>query len=798
MRDPRQHASQHTVHHFTLRALGDLPMSFSLQTRLFATTAVCALCAGNAFAQSVTPPANTTILSPIVVDTPKAPSPAAPRKRAPAATPSAPPAAQPGALDALSTSSEKVNASIFDSPGTVTVKSTAEMERQNINTPRDLVRDEPGVSFGNQPTRGGGTNYVIRGIGENRVRVEIDGVKVPDFPGSNAGSPTGYTRDFVDLDALKRVEIIRGPASALYGSDAIGGVIAYVTKDPADYLALVNKDWYFSTKGGFDTVDRSVYTTITGANRVGNVDSMLLVTRRWGHEVIPNGSMSPNPQNYMATNTLGKVVYNALDGGQLKLTGEYFNKSAEIDVRSEVGVFPTTTFARIFNSTADDTNERSRLSLEWNSPVRWWIADSIRTNVYATKGMRQELSDVFRANYFGGPVPTTPTQRRLSDFGFEQTIYGGEIQMTAKRHAFGAENLLTYGVTLDQTSTSRPRYRTQTTLSNGAVTSTVGGETFPNKNFPDTETTQVAAYVQNIARWGALRVIPAVRFDLYDLKVNPDAMFNNSNTTGVVVSDMTATAISPKLGITYDLTDQYRVFGQYVHGFRAPPYDNANFGFRNTTSFYEILPSANLRPETVDGYEGGLRGRFANGSSFQVSGFYNKYKDFIDTVTLASPPPPAFTQFQYQNVSNVTIYGWEAKGEWRFVPTWSLFGSLAYAHGTNDDTKAPLNSVDPLKVVSGLRYRGTNGWNGEVRATWVAEKDQVTTGTFVVPAHTTVDTLFGYEVSPGMTINAGVFNVFNASYFNPTDVAGIAANSSLLELYRAPGRSAAMNVTFRW
>lgn len=772
-------------------------MSHLRKTKFLLSTAVCGLSATGAFAQTPPPASGTTVLSPIVVEAPPAAAPRRAVQPKPGASQQPVASGTPGALDALSTSSEKAAASVYDAPGTVTVKSTAEMERQNINTPRDLVRDEPGISYSTQPTRGGGTNYIIRGIGENRVRVEIDGVKVPDFPGSNAGSPTGYTRDFVDLDAVKRVEVVRGPASALYGSDAIGGVVAYVTKDPADYLALVNKDWYFSVKGGFDTADRSVYTTLTGATRVNNVDSMLLVTRRWGHEVTPNGSLDPNPQSYMTTNSLGKIVYKSLEG-QLKLTGEYMTRTVDTNVRSEVGNF-SSQYASIFNSTADDTNLRGRLSLEYTGRVDWWLADNIRTNIYATQVKRQELSEQLRASWFGGPAPTAPTQLRLSDFQFEQTIYGGEVQLSARRFAFGAENMITYGISLDQTSTTRPRYRTQETLATGAVTYSVAGESFPNKNFPDTDTTMAAAYVQDIARWGALRVIPAVRFDVYDLKVHPDDMFNRSNVTGVQVSNMTATAISPKLGVTYDLTQNYRLFGQYAHGFRAPPYDNANFGFRNTTSFYEILPSFNLRPETVDGFESGIRARFASGSSFQLTGFYNKYKDFIDIVTVTQANPPALTQFQYQNVSNVTIYGWEAKGEWRFVPTWSLFGSMALAIGSNDATHKPLDSVDPFKVVGGVRYHGNNGWGGEVRATWVAEKDRVSDASFVhVPAHTTVDTLVSYEIVPAMTINAGVFNIFNESYFNPADVAGIASSNSLLDLYRAPGRSAAMNVTFRW
>ena len=220
-------------------------------------------------AQAAPVPPQGTILSPIVIKTPRNAGPSAPLSQpSPAATAPTAPAATPSSFDALSTISEKSAATVYDLPGTVTVKSTAEMERQNINNAREFVRDEPGLSVGNQPGRTGATNFVIRGIGENRVRLEIDGVKVPDFPGTNIGAGT-YTRDFIDYESLKRIEIVRGPASALYGSDALGGVVAFITKDPSDYLDLVKKDWYVSLKGGFDSLDSSVYSTVTGASRVG-------------------------------------------------------------------------------------------------------------------------------------------------------------------------------------------------------------------------------------------------------------------------------------------------------------------------------------------------------------------------------------------------------------------------------------------------------------------------------------------------------------------------------------------------
>ena len=74
-------------------------------------------------------------------------------------------------LDAITVTAERAPTPVYDTPSTVSVTSQQEIDQRNINSPRDLAREEPGVSVGNQPSRGGATNYVIRGIGENRVRV---------------------------------------------------------------------------------------------------------------------------------------------------------------------------------------------------------------------------------------------------------------------------------------------------------------------------------------------------------------------------------------------------------------------------------------------------------------------------------------------------------------------------------------------------------------------------------------------------------------------------------------------------
>ncbi|WP_243369267.1 TonB-dependent hemoglobin/transferrin/lactoferrin family receptor [Microvirga solisilvae] len=709
----------------------------------------------------------------------------------------------PTTLDDITVTAERVPTTVYDSPSTVSVTDQQDIDRRNINTPRDLAREEPGVAVGNQPNRGGATNYVIRGIGENRVRVQVDGIKIPDFPETNIGAGT-YTRDFVDFDSLKQIEIIRGPSSALYGSDAIGGVVSYVTKDPSDYLNFIGKDWYLSSKTGYDSENHSFLQTATGAWRWGAWESLILYTHRQGHETQPNldddSTLEPNPQDFTTDNVLAKLIYNGGEAGQFKLTGEFLRKQVDTtllnDITSTPGGFGMP-FSRVFSSDAEDTTTRPRLSFDWTKPLSWAIADTVRTSVYWTEVDRTEKTTQMRGRSFFGE-PTEPNRVRFSDFGFKQEIYGAEMQFAGIRQWGDWEHAFTYGMSVDSTSTSRPRYRTETDLITGDVINVISGETFPNKNFPDTDTVQAGFYVQDIAKYGRLRLIPAVRFDYYHLQPNPDQEFANSNQSDFTVEEQNEFAVSPKFGVTYDLTESLRLVGQYARGFRAPPYDTANFGFSNPVFFYEILPNGNLKPETSDGFELGLRGRATDGSSFQVTGFYNLYNDFIETVTVGTSPA-GLTQFQYQNLSNVRIWGVEAKGDWRFAPGWSLFGSLAYAQGEDEETGDPIDSVEPFTGMAGIRYEDVAGWGAEVRLRGAAAKNETSDPSYFKPdSYATVDAILFYNPTQNVSLNFSAYNLLDVEYFNAQDVVGVPASSRSLDLLRAPGRTFAVNATFRW
>lgn len=705
-----------------------------------------------------------------------------------------PTTAQPTQLDAVTTAATRTARSIDAVPGTVSVITSEDIDRDNMQNMRDLVRSEPGVSVGTQPGRAGFTNFVIRGIGGNRVVIMSDGVRVPDFPGSNAGAGN-YTRDFVDLDSVKQVEIVRGPASALYGSDALGGVVAYTTKDPSDYLITGGRDVYASVKTAYSGADRSFSETFTGAVRKGSVEFMGLYTRRDGHETTPaQSSLGPNPESWGENNFLTKLVFRPEGGNDtIRLVGEYLDKKQTTQVLSNVGDFPALV-AKVYDEWGTDYTKRYRLSAQWVHDAPVGFVDRIDFMTYFTSVNRQEDTMQLR----GANNSLVPSNFRASSFFFAQNIYGAELQLNTDAKVFDLANYFTYGLSFSYTTTTRPRNRAQVTLATGVSTPTSGGETFPNKNFPDTNTIQAGIYVQDEIKAGRLTVTPALRLDYYNLQPNPDdAFWRSSGAVQVMPQASSYLSPSPKLGLLYRLTEEYSGFFQYARGFRAPPYDNANFAFNNATSFYQILPNGDLKPETSDGFEIGARGKYRGGSSWQLSAFYNLYNNFIDTTVVGMVG--AITQYQYRNLSNVTIWGIEARGEYRFNPEWGVLGYFAYAHGYDNQTGLPIDSVDPWKAQARLRYGQQTGWSAQLVNTVVGQHDQVSNPTyFQTPAYYTLDATVGYNYEDRAKVNLGVFNITNAKYWNSQDVIGVATTNVGLDRLAQPARYFGANLTLKW
>jgi hemoglobin/transferrin/lactoferrin receptor protein len=695
-----------------------------------------------------------------------------------------------------------------DSPSTVSVQERQDLDRNFVRNLGDTIRYEPGVSVDNRPARAGNGSINIRGIEGNRVLMLVDGIRLPDILGM-----TNTNRNLVDFDCLKRVEILRGSASSLYGSDALGGVVAYTTKDPEDYLQ--GKNISQQAKVTYTGANRNLSESIILADKRDSLSTSFCYTRQDGSETSNLGNIAANPQTVKGNNLVGKVAYQFNPQNQLVFTGELFDRKTLTNVNSSLGPLPGAP-GQIVNrtsQTADDNNTRGRVSLgyTYHNPTGGGVQKLKSSIYYQNANTTEDSIDSRTVTSAAGT-----SQRRRTPFNtFRQGLFGGDVQLETNLGGGDIRQKLVYGLDLNTTDTSRSRDNTEFNLTTGTQTKNVGGEAFPNRTFPNTKTTRFGIYLQDEIELanGRLSIIPSVRYDYYNLnpQVNdPDFIRIGGRTQDV--KELTASAISPKVGVIYKLSPETSITAQYARGFRSPPYDDAAIAFTNFAQQYTVIPNANLKPETGDGFEIGLK---TNGVSFKGSlvGFYNRYDNFIDTVQIGTVPINGQTlnQFQSQNIKGAEITGVEAKGEYRFSQQpggFSLLTSAAFTTGNNLETNQPLDSIDPFKAVVGLRYRwrslsrgesSDNQWGTELVTTLVSAKDRNTTPTgFKTPAHTTFDLLSYYNFSPDTTVNIGLFNIFNTKYYQASDVRGLAANSRILDLYTQPGFNIAASLGIRF
>jgi len=137
-------------------------------------------------------------------------------------------------IDQIVVVAHKEGRSVREIAANVTVLSRADLSNTLATSLADVFRYLPGVDYEAAGTRFGTEGINIRGIGGNRVAILVDGVPLSDQ--FDSGSFSNATRDFIDAGLVQNIEVLHGPASALYGSSAIGGVVAVRTPDPADII----------------------------------------------------------------------------------------------------------------------------------------------------------------------------------------------------------------------------------------------------------------------------------------------------------------------------------------------------------------------------------------------------------------------------------------------------------------------------------------------------------------------------------------------------------------------------------
>jgi hemoglobin/transferrin/lactoferrin receptor protein len=609
-------------------------------------------------------------------------------------------------------SATKTERYAIETPGEVSVITQEDLRKTQAQSLNDVLRLQPGVDSQLGP-RLMGESPNIRGLSDDRVLMILDGARM-DFQSGHKG------RVFFDVDQLKQVEVLRGPASALYGSQALGGVVVLTTKDPSDFIAPGKATGLFGKIGYQGVNDEWLYSGTAAAKIGPNVEFMANYVNRAGEDIRLGGDFGRlrNSANDLSSG-LGKLVWRL---------GQFDTLKASVQATHEAAQIPGNTNSAITSpASVNDRLNRTmtyRLNYAHKDPNNPWF--NFEGNLYHTSLNITE----FRL-----------TDRRRDDINFDTT--GFDLHNSS---SFGnpasMHHRITYGFEYFNDSQEGAR-------GSGAL-----------QLFPDANMSILAPYAQDeILLFNRITLIPGVRWDRWSQNAGSQA-------------DRSANRANPKVGAVIEAIPRtLYLTANYAEGFRVPRFQEL---FISGTHFpgAVFLPNSNLQPERSRNIDAGVRfvrdRVLGEADRLIVKGNYfrNTLRDFIDFKIVSAFPQ---LQFQAVNVTDAVIQGWESELDWQAHPLVRLYGNYFQTHGTNETTSLPLTNIPQKRGVIGVDVYLPWDLTVGLRSTVTGDQNRAPAGVRPTGGYTTFDVYLTYRPEQvawlkGVRVDAGIDNFTDRDY----------------------------------
>lgn len=617
-------------------------------------------------------------------------------------------------LDAVTATATRTPEVAGDVAAPVSVVPREEIERRQPQNLNELLRDIPGVEADGLP-RNSVMQPQIRGLGDDRVVVRLDGVR-QNFSSGHRG------RLFLDPLLLRQVDVLRGPGTLLYGSGALGGVIAFRTVD-ADDLLRPGEDVTGILGSGFQSANNQWRASATTAFRAGPLDGLVNIIGRTGKNYRDGlGQSIP----FSAADTVGglaKLGWTVGGGLRLGLSAIGFGENTTIPIAAN-----TTNTTNI----AKRRLRQQQLALTGTfAPAGSAWVDAQATLYYADVGIRER-----RVIPNDGRFDTT-----------DYTTWGLDLQNTS-RVALGGlgRHTLTYGIDAFHDRQEGGR--------NGAL----------RPEFPKAEQTIIGLFAQDQIAFGPVTLTLGVRFDHYDQSAAGQRSRSESR-------------LSPKASLAWQVTDWLAPYAAYTEAFRAPALtelyrSGVHFplGFGRFNFF---VPNPNLKPEVAKNKELGLNLRFRNvlaprdSLRARLSVFQTDFDDFIETI-VTNPPPPANGTTESRNVTRARIRGVEFEAGYDSGRWFASLGA-SLLRGDNRTENRPLSLIPAHKAALTVGHRfPEHGIILGGRLLAVATQDRKPFSPYPTSGYGLVDLFASWEPAEGplagWRLDVAVDNLFDHAY----------------------------------
>lgn len=562
----------------------------------------------------------------------------------------------------VSAGSEKV---AIDTPQAVSVLSQEDIDEAQATTVGDVLKFVPGVSTVGSD-RLMGESFNIRGIGsaaaadESKIIMQVDGI--PKFYEQyRMGSI------FLDPELLKRVEVLRGPASStLYGSGALGGVISMTTKDASDFLKE-GQSWAFKPKLSVSSNGTGATTSGIFATRIGDAFEILAAGSYRKADSFKDGDGNEiADSDFSSLSGLVNAKYRF--GGDmdqyLRLSAMQFYSDLDDSAYNQTG-------GMSFGTTDRVVTDRN-VSLEYGNgfDANKYLDLKVNLGVSDTHTEQDDLKNGY-ASTFGDE----------SEYGYR--TYVAKFENTSDLSLSEAfQTYLTVGGEMSH------QERTSSMVYNG-VTST-------SDTHPEGTQKKVSGFVQSeMIIKDRLTLIPGVRYDYY---MNDPEGISNAASKDIG-------AFSPKLAAQFAITDNWAVFGSAAYTERAPTLDELYSTSAGSMRSGPRSSSPGLKPESSVNYEAGVAFNFDH-LFFAEDRFTAKFTAFNNDIEdlIASNSGGADGDPYYVNISQANIYGFEIEAAY---DSDLMFARAAFAstRGTNEGDDSDLDTIaaDTLSTSVGFK-----------------------------------------------------------------------------------------------
>ncbi len=606
----------------------------------------------------------------------------------------------------------------------IAVLSTKDIQKVSPQTSADLLATIPGIKV--QKSQFGGGSPVIRGMESNRVLLVVDGVRM-----NNAIYRKGHLQNSISVapNMLDKTEVVFGPSSVIYGSDALGGVIHYYTKTPK---LSEEKEVISQLFSRFSSVNHEITTNVSAEVRFRDWASFTSISysnfgdlksgSNRNHGFVDWGKVyyySENVNgNYNATPTLNSDVellrntgYNQTDILQKFYVPLSINTDLKINLQystsSEIPRFDRLTELK------DITDTSSLKFAEWYygpknrllissqlliNPNKNWIDEGVITLAYQNiqesriqrkfgsleRSYREENVDILSLNA-DFSVPLTKDKKRNLSYGLEFAYNN------VTSNAYGKELNIVNG----KINGFSNNFKVQTRYPDG-------GSSYMSS-------AMYVGYRQDLSSKSTLN--SGIRFTNTHLEANwIDQTFIQLLDTKIKTDN---SAITATLGYVYRPNKNWQINGVLSSGFRSPNIDDV--GRVREKSGNVTIPNVNVAPEFAYNAEVGLQ-KYFNDRKFRIGGnFYytllNNYiqRDFVLDAN-GNKTKQLFDREEgfavsNQNKGKAYVFGYTLNYLGKVSKTLNTSGFITYTKGRTLDTKEPMSSIPPLFGQFEMNYK---------------------------------------------------------------------------------------------